>query len=103
SGFRLTIIGDGPEAPVLKALAVKYGLEHKVDFKGSLQGKELVDCLNQHKLILVPSRWEEPFGNVALEGMACGCIPVVSDGGGLAEAVGHAGLTFQRRATAGVV
>lgn len=103
SGFRLTIIGDGPEAPVLKALAVRYRLEHKVDFKGSLQGKELVDCLNQHKLILVPSRWEEPFGNVALEGMACGCIPVVSDGGGLPDAVGHAGLTFKRGDTADMV
>lgn len=96
SGVRLTIIGDGPEAPVLKALARKYGLEEKVNFRGALQGRELVDCLNEHKLILVPSRWEEPFGNVALEGMACGCIPVVSDGGGLPDAVGSAGLIFRR-------
>jgi glycosyltransferase involved in cell wall biosynthesis len=28
--------------------------------------------------------------------MACGCLPVVSDGGGLPDAVGVAGLTFQR-------
>ena len=103
SGFRLTIIGDGPETPALKALATKYGLEQKIDFRGSLQGKELVDCLNQHKLILVPSRWEEPFGNVALEGMACGCIPVVSDGGGLPDAVGKAGLIFKREDTADMV
>jgi len=95
-GYRLTIIGDGPEAPALRALAAKYGLEGKINFQGALRGKELVDCLNQHKLILVPSRWEEPFGNVALEGMACGCIPVVSDGGGLPDAIGRAGMIFKR-------
>ena len=32
---------------------------------------------------------------VALEGMACGCIPIVSDGGGLPEAVGNAGIIFK--------
>ena len=101
--YRLTIIGDGPEAPVLKALVAKYGLEQQVSFTGALRGKELVDRLNQHKLILVPSRWEEPFGNVALEGMACGCIPVVSDGGGLPDAVGNAGLVFRRGDAADLV
>lgn len=103
AGVKLSIIGDGPEGPSLRALVTKYGLENKVVFKGSLQGKELVDCLNQHKLILVPSRWEEPFGNVALEGMACGCIPVVSDGGGLPDAVGKAGLIFKRGNTGDLV
>lgn len=103
TGVRLSIIGDGPEMPALKALVTRYKLEHKVVFMGSLRGKELVDCLNQHKMILVPSRWEEPFGNVALEGMACGCIPVVSDGGGLPDAVGKAGLIFKRGDTVDMV
>lgn len=61
-----------------------------------LSGEDLVQCLNDHRFILVPSVWEEPFGMVALEGMACGCIPIVSDGGGLPDAVGNAGLIFQR-------
>lgn len=34
---------------------------------------------------LVPSRWEEPFGLVAIESMACSCITIVSGRGGLAE------------------
>jgi glycosyltransferase involved in cell wall biosynthesis len=33
---------------------------------------------------------------VALEGMACGCVPIGSDGGGLPEAIGPCGLTFRR-------
>lgn len=34
---------------------------------------------------LVPSRWEEPFGLAAIEGMACSCLTIVSGRGGLAE------------------
>jgi glycosyltransferase involved in cell wall biosynthesis len=33
---------------------------------------------------------------VALEGLACGCVVLVSDGGGLPDAVGPAGLLFRR-------
>jgi len=42
----------------------------------------------------VPSRYQEPFGIVALEGIACGCVVVGSEGGGLREAIGPCGLTF---------
>ena len=96
SGFSLTIIGNGPELTRLKNLAADLGIADKIDFKGALKGQELVRCLNMHRFILVPSVWEEPFGNVALEGMACGCVPIVSDGGGLPDAVGDAGLIFNR-------
>ena len=44
----------------------------------------------------MPSAWEEPYGNVVLEAMACGCVPIASNGGGLPEAVGEAGLLFKR-------
>jgi len=50
--------------------------------------------MNRHRVLVVPSRWNEPFGIVALEGMACGCLVVGSEGGGLREAIGAAGLTF---------
>ncbi len=92
----LTIIGDGPELPALRRLVSGLHLAQTVTFTGTLQGDELVACLNRHRFLLVPSLWEEPFGNVVLEGMACGCIPLVSDGGGLPEAVGPAGLLFRR-------
>lgn len=94
--YRLTIIGDGPERNSLEQLASSLGLKQLVDFKGVLRGDDLVRSLNRHRFLLVPSVWEEPFGNVALEGMACGCVPIVSDGGGLPDAVGDAGITFKR-------
>lgn len=93
--FSLTIIGDGPERENLEVLIAELGIQ-KIRFKGSLKGEELVYCLNEHRFLLVPSIWEEPFGNVALEGMACGCIPIVSNGGGLPDAVGKAGIVFER-------
>jgi len=92
----LTIVGDGPELAHLRAFTKKLGLTHRVDFVGPLQGEALVKCLNMHRYMLVPSVWEEPFGIVALEGMACGCVPVVAKSGGLPEAIGNAGLIFEK-------
>ncbi|RZJ87318.1 MAG: glycosyltransferase, partial [Chryseobacterium sp.] len=93
---RLTIIGDGEEKNTLISEVKSLGLEDIVDFKGNMKGAELVQLLNRHRFMLVPSLWDEPFGIVVLEGMACGCIPIVSDGGGLPDAVGNAGLTFKK-------
>lgn len=95
SNLKLTIVGDGPEKKTLEKLIMELKLEKHVFIKGSLTGEDLVICLNEHRFILVPSVWEEPFGIVVLEGMACGCVPIVSNGGGLPDAVGKAGLTFK--------
>jgi glycosyltransferase involved in cell wall biosynthesis len=94
--IHLTIIGDGPERENLLCLASNLKVEKYIRFAGRLEGDALAKCLNHHKFLLVPSLWEEPFGNVVLEGMACGCLPIVSDGGGLPEAVGDAGIIFKR-------
>ena len=96
-GLTLTIIGEGTQKEALKDMVKNLGLEKNVVFSGMLTGEDLVECLNRHRYLLVPSIWEEPFGNVALEGMGCGCIPIVSDGGGLPDAVGKAGLIFKRK------
>jgi glycosyltransferase involved in cell wall biosynthesis len=51
--------------------------------------------MNHHQVIVIPSRWPEPFGIVALEGIACGCIAIGSEKGGLSEAIGNCGVTFR--------
>jgi glycosyltransferase involved in cell wall biosynthesis len=50
----------------------------------------------------MPSRYREPYGIVALEAAACGCVVVGSGEGGLAEAIGPCGLTFQNGDVAGL-
>jgi glycosyltransferase involved in cell wall biosynthesis len=90
----LTVIGDGPERANLEAQAGRLGLTEQVTFLGVRSGEELVRLLNAHQILVVPSRWEEPFGIVALEGIACGCAVVGSAGGGLKDAIGPCGITF---------
>ncbi len=91
----LTIIGAGPEEQALKALAHDLDLGNQVEFAGEKSGDELAMLLNQHRIMVVPSRWAEPFGVVALEGIACGCAVIGSEDGGLKEAMGLCGITFK--------
>lgn len=92
----LTIIGDGPERVNLEALVAALGLGAHVQFTGFLEGSTLAQELNRYRYLLVPSLYGEAFGNVVLEGMACGCLPIVSDSDGLPDAAGKAGLVFPR-------
>ena len=91
----LTIIGSGPEEGMLKQQVVSVKLESLVRFTGPLIGEALVCELNRHQVLVAPSRWEEPFGIVALEGLACGCLVVGSEGGGLQDAIGPGGKIFK--------
>lgn len=91
---RLTMVGDGPEREALQALAQKLQIGSLVEFVGTKSGDELVRLLNRHQIMVIPSRWAEPFGIVALEGIACGCVVVGSEQGGLKEAVGPCGVMF---------
>jgi glycogen synthase len=91
---QLTIIGSGPEEDELRRQAKSLAIKAQVDFAGLKTGKELTWMLNEHQIMVVPSRWPEPFGIVALEGIACGCVVVGSEGGGLKDAIGSCGITF---------
>ena len=91
---RLTIVGDGPERANLESLTTALNLHERVTFSGARQGRALIDLLQEHQILVVPSRYDEPFGVVALEGIAAGCVVVGSAGGGLPEAMGPCGLTF---------
>lgn len=91
----LTIIGEGPEKEGLRRLAHELELDRQITFVGEKSGKTLAELLNRHRILVVPSRWAEPFGVVALEGIACGCVVVGSENGGLKEAIGPCGLTFE--------
>lgn len=90
----LTIIGNGPEAQNLRSLSRELQLENQIVFAGEKSGEELVQLLNRHRIMVIPSRWPEPFGVVALEGIACGCAIIGSEAGGLKEAIGPGGITF---------
>jgi glycogen(starch) synthase len=93
---RLTVVGDGPEAPALRTQCESLGIAAQVTFAGWRSSVELAELFHAHRMLLVPSVWEEPFGIVALEALACGCVPVVARSGGLPEAVGPCGIVLPR-------
>ena len=92
---RLTIVGDGEERARLMRMCADRELRQQVTFAGMLGARAIVEELNRHRIQIVPSRYREPFGIVALEGLACRCLPIVARHGGLIEAVGPHGLTFE--------
>jgi glycosyltransferase involved in cell wall biosynthesis len=92
--YRLTVVGGGGEAEALRRQSLRLELANQVTFTGPLTGNELAVTLNRHHILVVPSVWSEPFGIVALEGCACGCVVVGSTNGGLPEAIGPCGVTF---------
>lgn len=93
--YNLTIIGSGPEEEKLKEMSKNLKITELITFKGILRNKELAYEISNHKIMVVPSLCNEGFGIVALEGIACGCVVIGSDGGGLKDAIGKCGLTFK--------
>ena len=91
---KLTIIGSGPEEVKLRQQVKQLDIIDQVEFVGMKVEQELARLLNAHQILVVPSRWQEPFGIVALEGIACGCVVIGSEGGGLKDAIGPCGVTF---------
>lgn len=63
----------------------------RVDLPGFLTRERLAAALSRSAVHVVPSRWDEPFGLTALEGMASGAAVVVAERGGLPEVVADAG------------
>jgi glycosyltransferase involved in cell wall biosynthesis len=82
----LLILGDGPEAPTLQALAASLDLTGSVRFLGFRRDPERV--LWAGDLLCLPSE-VEGLPNALLEGLACGLPAVASRLGGVAEVLGQ--------------
>lgn len=52
----------------------------------------VLDAMSRAAIVVVPSRWQEPFGLVALEAMASGAALICSPRGGLREVAGDAAV-----------
>ena len=56
---------------------------------GFLKHKKVLQFLNKSEIVVVPSRWEEPFGRTALESASRACATIISRKGGLPETTDH--------------
>jgi glycogen synthase len=98
-GVRFVIAGTGTAEAELKRQARRLGLSSHGVFLGWVGDDMLHSLYRVSDLCIVPSLYE-PFGLVALEAMASGCLCVVADTGGLREVVpveGTVGLRFPSR------
>jgi glycosyltransferase involved in cell wall biosynthesis len=86
---RLTIAGDGADAPALRDLA--EGLDC-VEFLGRIDGPQIERFYAGIDALLVPSIWPEPSPLVVLEAMGRQKPVVVSNIGGMPDQVGPSGL-----------
>jgi glycogen(starch) synthase len=98
-GVRFVVAGTGTAEAELKRQAQQLGLARHGAFLGWIGDDMLHSLYRISDLCIVPSIYE-PFGLVALEAMASGCLCVVADTGGLREVVpveGTVGLRFPSR------
>ena len=96
-GWRAMVIGadrfrlDSPETTFVQS--VRAAAEQApVSMAGYRDHPEVLDAMGRAAIVVVPSRWPEPFGLVALEAMASGAALICSPRGGLREVAGDTAL-----------
>jgi glycogen(starch) synthase len=81
-------VGEGWMRGQLEWMTDKSGQRGRTNFTGFISDNDLIALTRSADVMVVPSVYE-PFGIVALEGMAAGVPIIVSQVGGLAEIVEH--------------
>lgn len=84
---RLVVVGTGSEEDTLKTLASALGIDDSVTFAGRVDDAELNALYQRVSATVVPTLALEGFGLIALESLASGRAPIVTDCGGLPDAV----------------
>jgi glycosyltransferase involved in cell wall biosynthesis len=82
----LDVLGDAEPAHAaeLQQLAREFDVHDRVWF-GKCARSELAERYAAADVVVFPSEWDEPFGLVPIEAMACGTPTVASGTGGSAE------------------
>ncbi len=98
SSTRLVLVGDGPERGALVELSNTLRVADRIEWIDLVPPSQLPNIYRSMDIFVLPSRtmpnWQEQFGRVLVEAMACG-VPVVGSGcGAIPEVIGDAGLIF---------
>lgn len=87
-GTRFLFVGTGYYLDELKQHAAEMNISHDCNFLGYVSDPDLLRLYKIADVVCIPSLYE-PFGIVALEGMAAQVPVVTSDAGGLTDFVEH--------------
>jgi glycosyltransferase involved in cell wall biosynthesis len=90
----LTVIGSGPDASVMKKMAKN---NTSITFMDHLSHADVQSAMAAAQVLVVPSRWFEPFGMVVVEAMSASTPVIASRIGALAGIVldGTSGWLFK--------
>jgi glycosyltransferase involved in cell wall biosynthesis len=104
--FTLSVTGNGPELPSLRAMAEALGIADRCTFRAAVPAHEVPMIMHALDVLVLPSRsrpgWKEQFGRVLIEAMASGTIVVGSDNGDIPAVIGDAGLIFREEHVEGL-
>lgn len=93
----LRLIGDGQEKEKLKQLIVRHRISSEMI--GFIPHQDIPYFLNKMDILVLPSitlsYWEEYFGRILIEAMACEVAVIGSSCGAIPEIIGEAGLIFR--------
>src|ERR687897_3463207 len=70
-------------------VAPHLGPAHDIEFLGEVNHGQKVELLQDARATLFPIDWEEPFGLVMIESMACGTPVVATRWGAVPEVIDH--------------
>lgn len=91
---RLLIAGQGAEAERLQLLAANLNISSSVTWLGHLSRSEMEQTFDAAWVQVVPSLWEEPFGNVTTEAMMRGTAVIASAVGAQPEIISQGETGF---------
>ena len=80
--LKYVIIGDGEEKEALRARVKELGIEETVEFNGLMSHEAVLQYMEVCDVFAMPS-WNEAFGVVYAEAMACGKPVVACKGEGI--------------------
>ncbi len=92
---RIAIAGKGEEESGIRLKITQYGLDGSLVHLGPVEPAALAALYNRSRFVVIPSVWQEPFGLIGIEALACGCEVLCSDQPGLREATGGIASYFK--------
>lgn len=86
AGVKLVLAGGKVREPYFSH-SIKPHLNENISYIGEVSGPDRTKLFQNAKALLMPITWEEPFGLVVIEAMACGTPAIAFNHGAMCEII----------------